>query len=132
MNYFIGIITVFLMLNFSGCISSSEIQRSEDFYESALRKTFDASLMIKKDEILKEFNREYSLGEGSSRLNNLALVFANNNYSRSEKNELMIESLERGIIYNILAFNYERRDELVDFFARNELKRDLYKFQFVG
>jgi hypothetical protein len=57
----------------------------------------------------------------------LGLVLANNDYSRSEKNELMIEGLERGVLYNILAFNLERRDELIDFFARKELKRDLYK-----
>ena len=50
MNYFIGIIAVILMLNFSGCIGRTEIPQEEVFWESALNKTLETSLIIKKDD----------------------------------------------------------------------------------
>ncbi len=111
-----------------GCSSfvSRNNSNTHDF-DIVWQKTLDASLAIKKDAINSEFTNEFNYGESSSRLNNLTLLLANNNYSEAEKSELIIESLERGILYNILAFNFDKRAEIIDFYAQRELKRELYK-----
>ncbi|MBQ9788167.1 MAG: hypothetical protein IJW31_01010 [Lentisphaeria bacterium] len=111
-----------------GCSSfvSRNNSNTHDF-DIVWQKTLDASLAIKKDAINSEFTNEFNYGESSSRLHNLTLLLANNNYSEAEKSELIIESLERGILYNILAFNFDKRAEIIDFYAQRELKRELYK-----
>ncbi len=125
----IKLIPIFFLLFLPSCQSFTERRNSQNntLFDSALQLTYDSSLIIKKAEIFDDFNNEFNHGSSSSKLNKLDLVLSSENYSTIEKNELLLDSLNRGIIYNILAFKFDKREELIDFYAKRELKFQLHK-----
>jgi hypothetical protein len=128
MRFRVWTIGIFLSLLLSAC-NNIVVSGSGSMvgFRELLNRAFDTSLAIKKNELLSEFNQEFKQGLSSSRLNNLILILANNKYSESDKTELIIDSLEQGVLYNILAFKFDNREKIIDFFARREISRKLHE-----
>lgn len=127
----LGILILLLVL-LGGCVSpkeqtsDSEVVQFESIYQTALQY----NLEIRKSDVLKNFYNEYQNARTFSKLFTLQNIIKSPSYTLDIKTNLLLQSLNNGILYNLLALNHEKQESIADFYSRNQIRYELEKLMY--